>query len=76
MADAEPAIEGRAVCDARAYACRCAKDAGHDVAAGDPVHACAPDRCTGSWTGSFDAETFRPVTMPFPVGEPRPWEIP
>lgn len=73
-------VEGRVICDARAHRCRCHKDAGH-VDAGDDVHACPPDRCTGSWTGDYDSGgvdaggTFQIVTLPHPVGERafEPW---
>lgn len=77
MTVATAPVEGRAVCDARAARCRCHKTAGH-VEAGDPVHACPPDRCTGSWSGDFDAgpEGFAVVTLPYPVGDPTPWDIP
>ena len=62
------------LCDARASRCRCAKTVGH-VEAGDEVHACHPDVCTGQWIGDFFAkdDSFRIVSLAFPVGEPRPW---
>ena len=63
------------LCDARAHLCRCHKDAGH-VEAGDPIHACPPDRCYGKWIGEFDTETFFAVEAPWPVGEPRRWDTP
>ncbi|HVQ18910.1 MAG TPA: hypothetical protein VMT27_07730 [Actinomycetes bacterium] len=57
------------VCDEREAMCRCSKEAGH-VEAGDKVHECHPDRCTGAW----EKDPFKIVMLPFPVGDPRPWE--
>lgn len=68
MTDQTP-IEGRVVCDAQAALCRCVKDAGH-VEAGDLVHRCDPNVCTGAWTGSFDetqldgGRDWQPVSPP------------
>lgn len=59
-------------CPSTAARCRCHKDDGH-VEAGDEVHECHPDRCTGAWTGSDADGTFEVVRLPFPVGAPRPW---
>lgn len=62
------------VCDERAADCRCIKPAGH-VEAGDPVHGCHPDRCTGEWSGVMDTATFRVVNLPVAVRGPVPWEF-
>lgn len=69
----EPLI-GRVVCPHRAGQCRCSKDDGHDLA-GDPVHECHPDRCTGAWTGTWPTPDFQVVRFPWPVGPPEPWEF-
>ena len=61
------------LCDARASRCRCAKPAGH-VKTGDAVHACHPDRCSGQWVGVQGTSLFQVVALPFPVGQPRPWD--
>lgn len=58
------AIEGRVVCAAIAYSCACVLDPGHDG-----PHACNPETCGGSWTGSSDSDEFEVVTYPI-VGPP------
>lgn len=62
-------IEGRVPCDATAASCRCDKPNGH-VEAGDPVHACDPKVCTGTWSGTYDqarldgGRDWQPLTLP------------
>ena len=61
---AEPEDE---VCGNVVSMCRCTKEPGH-VEAGDDVHECDPDVCTGAWKGDFVAgEGFVIVRLPFPV---------
>lgn len=74
MAVPRQELDGVVVCDIRAGNCRCAKEAGH-VDAGDPVHGCHPDRCTGAWRGTWEDDDFIILSLPFPVGTPRPWEF-
>lgn len=61
------AVEGRVVdsvtCAEIAGRCVCIKPLGH-VVAGDPVHACDPDECGGSWSGTYPDESFEIVTLP------------
>lgn len=56
-------------CDQRASRCRCAKPAGH-VEAGDDIHSCPPNECTGQWTGRWGEPDFKVIAWPFPVGDP------
>lgn len=51
------------MCGQQAAACICIKQPGH-VEAGDEVHACDPDRCGGSWTGSEGADDFNVASFP------------
>jgi hypothetical protein len=59
-------VEGRALCDASAANCHCAKGIGH-IEAGDEVHACDPRECTGQWSGDIDGDDFKPLVMPMRV---------
>lgn len=59
------------ICDERANQCRCVREKGHD---GD--HVCDPTRCTGSWSGSWNDDSFKVTSLPFPVDTPRPWDTP
>lgn len=59
-------VEGRAVCAASAAQCHCVKDFGH-IEAGDSVHACNPNECTGQWSGDLDGPDFKVVEFPTAV---------
>jgi hypothetical protein len=56
-------VEAVHVCGAVAASCVCALEPGHDG-----PHECAPDTCTGSWSGDIDMDDFEVHRLPMPVG--------
>jgi hypothetical protein len=63
-ADLTPAPDVAAlhVCGATAASCVCSLAPDHDG-----PHECAPDTCTGSWSGSIDMDDFEVHRLPYPV---------
>jgi hypothetical protein len=53
----------RVIFGAQAARCICVKDPGHEDT-GDEVHACDPETCGGSWSGTYDQDSFEVHSFP------------